>query len=153
MMGAAVVRTDSSTGAESSLRGAVPRRRPLRFGGAWWGIGWLAAVTVVALSLLPTLGPVLPGGDKLQHALAYFAMTAWFCNLTAPRLHTRVGLRFLAMGGVLELLQGFTGYRSSEWLDLLADAVGIVLAVLACRGKLGGVLANLDRRLAARSGR
>ena len=32
------------------------------------------------------------------------------------------------MGALIECLQGLTDYRSFEWLDMLADAVGVTLA-------------------------
>ena len=151
MTRAGEVRTGSSKGTESRSGHEARGGQTLHFRKTWRAIGWALVVTVVVLSLLPIPGPV-PGGDKLQHALVYFAMTAWFCNLAVPGLYVGIGLRLLLLGAVLEVLQGFTGYRSSEWLDLLADATGISLAILACRGRLGGVLVDLDRRLAATVG-
>ena len=35
-------------------------------------------------------------------------------------------------GASIELLQGLTAYRTAEWLDLLADAVGLALAAWPC---------------------
>jgi VanZ family protein len=43
----------------------------------------------------------------------------------------------ITLGGLLELLQSFTAYRSADWADLAADALGVVLAY--------GALLALDR--------
>jgi hypothetical protein len=42
-----------------------------------------------------------------------------------------VGL--LAYGGAIELLQGLTDYRTAEWLDWGADAIGLALASMLRR--------------------
>jgi len=42
-------------------------------------------------------------------------------------------LGLLAYGAVIEVLQSLTPTRSAEWLDLLADAVGILLARVLMR--------------------
>lgn len=47
-------------------------------------------------------------------------------------LFVYVGLLPSLMGGLIELLQAYCtgGRRSGEWLDLLADVVGAVLATI-----------------------
>jgi VanZ family protein len=40
----------------------------------------------------------------------------------------------VTLGGVLEVLQSFTRYRSADWADLLADALGVALAYAVLRG-------------------
>ena len=54
----------------------------------------------------------------------------------------------VALGGVIELLQAYCtgGRRSGEWLDFLADSLGVVLA---CLGGLT-IIKSLARRLWAR---
>jgi VanZ family protein len=39
-----------------------------------------------------------------------------------------------ALGGLLEILQSFTTYRSADWADFLADSIGTSLAYLVLRG-------------------
>jgi VanZ family protein len=50
----------------------------------------------------------------------------------------------MLMGGVIEILQAYCtgGRRSGDWIDFLADAVGVLLAQLIC--------IPLARRLAKR---
>ncbi len=82
------------------------------------------------LSFLPgSAMPNVPGTDKLHHALAYFALMfcwgQWFIR-TLPRL--KLAIAFVVMGALIECVQGMTTYRSFEWLDMLADAIGVALA-------------------------
>jgi VanZ family protein len=92
---------------------------------------WCALTTVVVLSLMP--GPMLPSAinfwDKAQHALGFFGLT-WLALLAYPRkARPQLGVVLLLLGGAIELAQWATGWRQGDWLDLLADAVGISTAL------------------------
>ena len=108
---------------------------------------------VIYLSLFP--GPVfaVPGfGDKLQHVLAYAVLMLWFANLhlsRIPRLGYAIG--FLAMGIALEFIQRWTGYRSFEVADMLADALGIITGWLLSPPRLPSLLLFLERALSLAS--
>lgn len=94
---------------------------------------WCALVTVVALSLMPgaMLPPVFSFWDKAQHALGFFGLT-WLALLAYPsRSLPTIGTGLLLAGGGIELAQSATGWRHGDWLDLLADAVGITTALAA----------------------
>ena len=94
----------------------------------------LASVAVIIaiwiLSFLPAVAmPDVPGSDKWHHALAYFVcMYCWGQWFTRPAERLKLAILFILMGALIEFLQGFTSYRSFEWLDMLADAVGVILA-------------------------
>jgi len=91
---------------------------------------WCALATVVVLSLLPgaMLPPVFNFWDKAQHALGFAGLT-WLAFLAYPDTSLRrIGLALLLAGGAIELAQSATGWRHGDWLDLVADAVGIGLA-------------------------
>ena len=93
------------------------------------GLGWLMVATIIWLSLT-TSPPKLDfaSGDKLGHFAAYATLMFWFCQLYASfgtRFAYAVG--FVAMGIALEFIQGATGYRTFEWLDMLANAIGVAL--------------------------
>lgn len=93
-----------------------------------WRLALAIALGVVtALSLLP-LGPDAPttGWDKTNHLLA-FAVLAILAGLAWPARIGAAMTALLAYGGLIELLQSFTGYRSAEWADWLADALGLLL--------------------------
>ena len=95
----------------------------------WLAIGWGLVAAILWLSVTPRppdLG--VEHGDKLGHFLAYGAVTLWFGQLY-PRLATRAAYAagFIAMGIALEFVQRWLGYRSFEVLDMVADAIGVVL--------------------------
>jgi len=73
-------------------------------------------------------------GDKLGHFAAYGLLTFVFCLIydqRATRLAYAAG--FILMGVALEFLQGMTGYRTFELLDMLADAAGVLAGMLVLR--------------------
>ncbi|HHH39060.1 MAG TPA: VanZ family protein [Sedimenticola sp.] len=90
----------------------------------------LCALLIGLLSLtpLPAL-PELPGGDKLQHFIAY-AVLAFLATCARPG--TRGLLLALtaviAYGGIIELLQPYVN-RYREMADLLANGAGALLGV------------------------
>ena len=90
----------------------------------------LFAATVVIVMVL-SLSPMEPdapslGWDKANH-MAAFAMLA-LLGCRAYPLHIGIVLAgLLIYGGLIEVLQSFTGYRRAEWADLLADALGLPL--------------------------
>ena len=97
----------------------------------------VASVAVVIiiwiLSFLPGVAmPDLPGGDKWHHALAYFAcMFCWGQWVTLPVQRLKLAIIFILMGALIECLQGLTSYRSFEWLDMVADAAGVIIGWMA----------------------
>jgi VanZ family protein len=96
-------------------------------------IGWGLVAAIVWLSVTPRppdLG--IEHGDKLGHFAAYGAAMFWFAQLY-PRLATRAAYAagFIAMGVALEFVQRWLGYRSFEVLDMVADAIGVVLGLAA----------------------
>jgi len=87
----------------------------------------MLAVIFIA-SLLPTEHLPKVANDKLEHFLSYFIL-AWWSSL-AFQVSTLKKIIILALaliffGGLIELLQGLTGYRYAEWYDLLANTLGI----------------------------
>lgn len=91
---------------------------------------WVATLSVLVLSLLPTSTP-LPstGWDKSNHVLG-FAILAALGSLGYRRQELKVSVGLLAFGVLIEVLQAFSGYRFAEWGDLLSDMIGIALGIL-----------------------
>jgi len=121
----------------------------LRYRKLWLSIGYLLIVVVVFLSL--TSNPVhvdtnLPYQDKLFHALAYFSLTFWFMQIYHIRHHVfQWVIFFLCLGLLLEYLQGFDSNRYSEVGDMIANTLGVVVAVALARTPLRYVLVRLER--------
>lgn len=93
-------------------------------------VGWILVIFVIWITLTPNPPSELqsiPHLDKTGHFLAYVALTAWFAAaLPGRKWLTVLTIAFIAMGGVLEILQGFTG-RDPSWFDWLIDAGGALL--------------------------
>lgn len=99
---------------------------------SFWRIAFfLAATAVLTLSLLPSsaLPPIDTGWDKSDHVLGFVVLALLgLAGWPDRSLILLAGL--VAFGALIEVLQGFTGYRIADWRDLLADGIG-VLAGLA----------------------
>lgn len=112
----------------------------------------LYAAAIFVIGSLPATPAVARGvSDKVQHALG-FALLAWLICRALRRLRSRWALPRLlvssvalsiAIGGALELWQGWLGYRSCELLDWVADGLGAGIGV--------GIYAGLDAVLSGRS--
>lgn len=90
---------------------------------------WMAALAVLVLSLTPVdhLPPqVMNLWDKAQHALGFAGLTVLGLWAYPDRARwVLVGL--LLYGAFIELAQSATGWRHGDVLDLLADAVGVLV--------------------------
>jgi VanZ family protein len=101
-------------------------------------IAALVALTLAPIGYLKPLQAVT-FWDKAEHALAFGGL-ALQGLLAYPRRPLVLLLLLLLLGGVIELIQAATGWRSGEWADWLADAIGLfsglALIVLVQRGLL-----------------
>ena len=101
----------------------------------WMLMFWTCGLAILVLALMPVV-PEMPttGWDKSNHALAFAVLTVLGCRAYPKRI-ALVLVGAVLYGGLIEVLQSFTGYRSAEWLDLFADAIGVILgrALLALR--------------------
>lgn len=92
-------------------------------------IGITIIMVILVLSLVPLNQVVVPGSDKLHHSLAYFAcMFCWAQVYIHPLSRLKLAIVFIAMGALIECIQGLTPYRTFEWLDIVANSVGVVTA-------------------------
>jgi len=122
--------------------------RPLKLKVLWLTIGWtyLAVVIYGSLTSSPPDLPGFPGADKWLHLIAYTMMMLWFGFLYRSRRSLLVlGASFIALGIVLDLLQGATSYRSMEFLDMMANALGVLIGGLLARTRIGLALSRLER--------
>ena len=118
-----------------------------RYAKLWLTLGWLLVALIVFLSLWPK--PPKPmelkGIDKISHITAYMTLTLWFANIY-PQRSTRLqmSIGFFVMGVCLELLQGMTQYRTFSYIDMLANGIGIFLALYLAKTSLATYLLRLD---------
>ena len=113
-------------------------------------ISLFLVVVITLLSLLPIpdikMGVDVPLADKWTHMVMYGTLTLaiWFDykrshkKYNVWRLLLFAFLAPIAMGGTLELAQTYlTTCRSGEWLDFVANTIGV------CLGTVGGLLIKL----------
>jgi VanZ family protein len=110
----------------------ILRMHHFRHPALWLALGWtfVAAIVYLSLTRMPISIPAAHG-DKYAHIAAYAAVTFWFMQIydtTRPRVI--VVLALAALGGGLEILQYFSGYRSMEAADMAADVAGIAIGWL-----------------------
>ena len=72
--------------------------------------------------------------NRIVHAFL-FAVLAWVWCLPSARAGRVRGVvaaavAAVAYGGAIEVCQMLLGYRSGEWMDLAADAVGVAAGAL-----------------------
>jgi VanZ family protein len=94
---------------------------------------WLTLSLVALLSLLAIPGKqVFQWQDKLSHLVVYMLLF-WLLLLAYGKQWSLISLGILLVffSGLIEVAQSFTGYRQAEWLDLLANMVGILVAALS----------------------
>ncbi len=77
-----------------------------------------------------------PNSDKYGHFLAYFILSLSWLNVIKKRLHkiivSYIIIFFLiSYGIILEVLQDIlTSHRQADLLDIVANSVGVIFAVL-----------------------
>jgi len=103
------------------------------------------AITLVIIMYLSTTQfeyPVVENiNDKVSHILAFYVL-ALFGDFSFPEHKFDPGKIFLllAYGLFIEIIQYFLPYRTFSLLDLLADAVGLVLYSLSLPALRGAPL-------------
>lgn len=114
----------------------------------WLGLGWLWIVLVCYLSLMPHPPEpvVFEGVDKLEHLLAYAGLMLWFCQVYVSRAaRGKLLVILLALGVVIEIVQGLGGYRYFEYTDMLANSGGVLIGLALAHTRMGRVILLLER--------
>lgn len=124
--------------------------KPLRYPLAWCALWCLGIAAVVVFSMMPAPDlPSPPGGDKLHHFLAYFALAA-----SAVQLFSRwpallgAGLGLVLLGIGLEHAQGvLTGTRVADRMDALANTLGVMAGLATQLTPINDLLLRIETRL------
>ena len=96
---------------------------------------WFSCFVFGFLCIIPTV--YLPSGlfdwwDKAQHVLAFFCLSC-LGILGYPNSVGKVSLGLLVYGGLIEIIQWVTRWRSGDWADWFADGIGILLSVVTLK--------------------
>jgi len=96
---------------------------------------WIALISSYVLAIIPQdMAPSFQSlSDKSLHFIA-FAVLTLLLNLSyrMPWWKTVIYLLFYAT--FIEFSQTFTPNRCAEWLDIIADAIGIILGLVLYAG-------------------
>lgn len=123
--------------------------KPLRHQGFWLGLWCAAVLTVIVVCLIPLPEMNLPqNSDKVEHMLAYFALSASAVQLFGSRRALCwVAAGLVALGVGIEWAQGaLTANRMADPMDALANASGVLIGMLTALTPLRDLLLRLQRR-------
>jgi VanZ family protein len=107
----------------------------VRYRSLWWVLGVVLVVIVLVLSVLPNNAlPTQGFNDKINHMLAYVAMTGWFCGLVLRARWWRVAVALSLVGIAVEIAQSLMPFgREGDAVDLIANTLGIGIGWLLAR--------------------
>jgi VanZ family protein len=120
----------------------------------WLSIGWLLVGLIIYLSLVAGRLPIDSiASDEVthrlvygvSHVLAYGILMLWFLQLYPVSRRPIIALSLIAMGTVLEVLQGFAPDRNPGYLDVVANIAGVMLGWLFGKTPLSRVLETIER--------
>ena len=119
----------------------------LRWHKAWVVLGGLIMAWTLWMALTPDPGITLvfPYGDKLLHAITFTCLMGWWGNVyrdRRPRAWAALGC--LAFGILIEFAQWLDPPRDADAFDVLADGIGVVIALGLLRTPLARVLASVE---------
>jgi VanZ family protein len=119
-----------------------------RFRRIWLLVGCGMVAAVVVLSLIPVEVDLGEDSDKLAHFLAYGSLSLWFGMIfTGTSRQFGITVAIVALGVVLEFLQGLTGYRTFSIADMIANALGAALGWGLAQTPLKNGLVWIERRI------
>jgi len=116
----------------------------LRFSAYWIVLGLVYGVVVIYMSLAPAPSTDVlpfPQVDKAVHFSVYAFLMLWFGQIYHERpVMLLIASGLVMMGILLEVLQGLGGYRTFEYADIAANAIGVASGFCVARTRFGGLL-------------
>ena len=125
-------------------------KEPLRFRRAWFALGLVLLVAVLAGSLANLPAPIeqVMLYDKWLHFSAYATLMLWFAQVFRPPLaRLLLAIVLIAFGVGIEYLQGMTQTRQPEAIDVLANATGVLVGGALAWTPAGRTFAAVERLL------
>lgn len=130
---------------------------PLRHARAWQMASLFLLLVVLAATLMPAVWfwddrfkalSWFESIDKWFHGITFLVLSLWFTGLYSKKAYWRVGLGLLMFGLIIEACQRMVSYRTADWLDVGADAVGIIVGLVIGAAGIGGWCLRAEERLA-----
>ncbi len=115
----------------------------------WYVLACIGLLSLAIVSLIPV--PDLGGSDKFGHFFSYALLSAYLSLIVEQRKSLwRILFGLIAYGLFLEFMQSFTGYRSGDLADAVANSLGVITGLAFYFSPLRRILRNLDRWLVTR---
>ena len=131
----------------------------LRYARRWQIAGIVLLAMVLAGALLPTdwfwsKGSDSPFfiSDKWVHGVTFAVLALWFSGQYARRSYWRLIVGLVAFGLLIEMTQRMVSYRTAEWMDLLADLLGLAIGMAIALAGAGGWCLRFEEWLQNRHG-
>ena len=133
---------------------------PLQYAREWRFLSIALVLLVLAATLMPAVwlfdnkvGALVwfRHADKWLHGLTFLALTRWFAGLYRKNDYWRIAVGLLAFGFLIELCQLAVSYRTAEWVDIMANAAGIIAGLLVAVAGAGGWCQRVEDWNAARN--
>ncbi len=120
---------------------------PLKYQKFWLILSGILVGGIVFGSLYPlALRSEFLAMDKIHHAIAYGTLTGWLLLIFHGRkAWLKIVVFALLLGGSLEIAQSFTDFRISEWLDIAANTLGVMLGSIVALTPLRFILVEVER--------
>ena len=98
----------------------------------WIHLTIIILVSIATLSLWPAAHlPIVPGTDKTHHFIAYGSLM-FPTALKKPKYILTIAISFIIFSGAIELIQPYVN-RYGEWLDMVANTLGIICGWLLAK--------------------
>ncbi len=131
----------------------------LRYARRWQIGGILLLAAVLAAALVPAdwfwsqdSGSPFFISDKWLHGITFTVLALWFSGQYARHSYWRLITGLVAFGLLIEVTQRMVSYRTADWMDLLADLLGVGLGMAIALAGTGGWCLRFEEWLQNRSG-
>ena len=132
---------------------------PLAYPRRWQLASAVLLLLVLGAALAPALlpwltneAPALPQIDKWMHGITFAFLALWFTGQYARRTWAWIVLGLCVYGAIIEVGQSFIPYRTAEWADLAADALGALVGIAIAATVTGGWSVRAEAWMEARFG-
>ena len=131
----------------------------LRYARRWQIAGMFLLAMVLAFALVPPDWFRLDDrdspfflSDKWLHGATFMVLALWFAGQYARDSYWRLVVGLVAFGLLIEATQRMVAYRDAEWLDLVADLLGIGVGMAIAIAGAGGWCLRFEEWLQDRIG-
>ena len=130
----------------------------LRFNRIWKTVNFFIFFLVTVIMLAPPtwfasayISKSFFLNDKFIHMCVFFIMTIWLSGQYTFDSFKKIGFLLFLFGAFIEIIQFVLPYRNGELLDLLANLLGIFIAIVVANLGYFGWLLKLEMLIKPRS--